>query len=1081
MKPSSLTSLVILLVALSNGYGQTPPVRFDRVSMEQGLSAVYSTCLLQDRQGFVWVGTTTGLNRLEGASVRQFICIPGEINTLSNNMVNCLLEDKRGTIWIGTNFGLNRYNPTDNTFSRFWPARVDVASSDNAVAQLYEDRFGTLWVITKGELYTFDRQKQGFTLLTLPGTPKGVMSTFSHRIWAFLEDKQGEIWVGTMAGLYRLNQQRRQFSKFSAGSDRNGPPERNIRSLAEDQHGSLWVATYGQGLYQLTAKGRGGWRVFRHQKNKSGSLPNDTVTTLHIDRHGTLWVGTLLNGLSEFNAATQQFTPYRPLPADKSNTRNSIFSITEDRRGVFWLHNNWPWHSTANANLRSFDPVSKAFRLYGEDPTDTDQLARDMIFDALEDKSGILWFASFGGGVAKLNLTKQSFRTISHRTGDSNSPPNKAVFGMIGDLKGNIWLATGGGGLVRYNPADKLFQTYLHDPLKPESPIYSGGMSACLDAKGTVWFSVAEWLDAYNHQTNSFTHHLLIPDGPKHINARTAEVIADKNGLLWAGTSHMGLYTYNPNSRQSKVFLADSTDSTAIAGNFIRGLAIDKSGFVWVGCMENGLSRLDPKTGKAVSFRADPFNLRSLSSNRIWTIHVDKQDRVWIGTRDGLNLFDRRTNTFTQFHQKDGLPHEEVLKILEDRHGNLWLSTPMHISKFDPVKRKFYTFDASDGTGTIPFFDRSGCVAPNGQMYFGKFSGFTTFHPDSIRTNTFVPPVVLTAFKKGEQVTYFDKPLSELKEIVLPHEENNISFEYAALNYSQPHKNQYAYQLVNFENDWVQAGTRRTASYTNLDPGEYVFRVKGSNNDGVWNEQGTSLRVVILPPWWQTGWFRLLASVAALGLLYSVYRYRIGQIRREQQLRDQISRDLHDDVGGILSGISFYSEAARQMHQQGRYSDSYALLQKIADNARTTIAHMSDVVWSMRSDTDNALKLAQRLESFGRELLSPLGIELVCQTDSNLASLKLAPDTIRNLYLVGKEALHNAAKYAQATEVHLNVSQQGGKVQIFVKDNGQGFDSTMAPSGNGLESMRKRAEAIGAVYTLSTQPGRGTVISVYFA
>ncbi|GAA4449822.1 hypothetical protein GCM10023189_09530 [Nibrella saemangeumensis] len=494
--------------------------------------------------------------------------------------------------------------------------------------------------------------------------------------------------------------------------------------------------------------------------------------------------------------------------------------------------------------------------------------------------------------------------------------------------------------------------------------------------------------------------------------------------------------------------------------------------------MDNGLSRLDPKTGKAVTYKAKRNDPRSLSSNRIWTIHVDRQDRVWIGTRDGLNLFDRRTNTFTQFHQKDGLPHEEVLKILEDRHGNLWLSTPMHISKFDPVKRRFYTFDASDGTGTIPFFDRSGCVAPNGQMYFGKFSGFTTFHPDSIRTNTFVPPVVLTAFRKGEKVTYFEKPLSELNEIVLPHEQNNISFEYAALNYSQPHKNQYAYQLVNFENDWVHAGTRRTVSYTNLDPGEYVFRVKGSNNDGVWNEQGTSIRVVILPPWWHTWWFRLLASIALVGLLYSVYRYRINQIRREQQLRDQISRDLHDDVGGILSGISFYSEAARQMHQQGRYSDSYALLLKIADNARTTIERMSDVVWSMRSDTDNAFKLAQRLESFGRELLSPLGIELVCQTDPNLASLKLAPDAVRNLYLVGKEALHNAAKYAQATEVHLNVCQQGGKVLIFVKDNGQGFDPATAVLGNGIESMRKRAEAIGARYQMHTRPGEGTVVSV---
>ena len=336
-----------------------------------------------------------------------------------------------------------------------------------------------------------------------------------------------------------------------------------------------------------------------------------------------------------------------------------------------------------------------------------------------------------------------------------------------------------------------------------------------------------------------------------------------------------------------------------------------------------------------------------------------------------------------------------------------------------------------------------------------------------------MPPVYVTGFKVLEKSR--SVPLNTVS---LPHEENFLSFEFVALNYDAPEKNQYAYQLEGVDKDWVYSGSRRYASYTDLSPGTYTFRVKGSNNDGVWNEKGTSLTVIIRPAWWQTLWFKILVGLAFAGLLYAAYRYRINQLRREQLIRDQISRDLHDDVGGILSGISFYSEAARQMHQQGRYGDSYQLLLKIADNARQTIAQMSDVVWSMRSDTNNAGQLAQRLESVGRELLTVRGINLSVETDAELAQLSLRPDIVRNLYLIGKEALHNAAKHSGASEVRLRIRNSGSKISMFIDDNGKGLGDNTLGKGNGLDNMKKRADAIGAIYRISGQPNGGTSVHV---
>lgn len=520
----------------------------------------------------------------------------------------------------------------------------------------------------------------------------------------------------------------------------------------------------------------------------------------------------------------------------------------------------------------------------------------------------------------------------------------------------------------------------------------------------------------------------------------------------------------------------DPGNPASLRGKWSRAVVSDQRGNIWIGT-DAGLDRLDYQTGRIRHFINNPKDTTSISSNYISSLCVDKKGRLWIGTDSGLCFYDPSGQNFIHYSEQDGLINNTVSNILEDTNGSLWLNTAKGLCRFSPDTEIFTGFDP-DNSGHDYFISgniHAGATfkAEDGTLYFAGKTTIAKFHPKEIRFNLNKPPVVLTSLR------LFDKPLQgsfDQQTLSLDHDQNSLTFEFAALNYTAAAKNQYAYMLENFQSDWIYAGSRRTVTYTNLNPGSYIFRVKGSNNDGLWNETGTYMTIVIKPAWWQTTWFQVVLSLSISFILFSLYRYRINQLLSIQVLRDRIARDLHDDVGGVLSSISFYSEAASNMHREGRYQDSYTILQKISINTRATIERMSDVVWSMRSDIMNASQLSERLVSFGQELLGQHPISLVVYKDDLLDRIRLAPDVIRNLYLIGKEALHNAGKHSKATEVRLTIKHVRGKIELIIEDNGIGIIDER--EGTGLKSMKKRAEAIGASFILNTLPNHGTAIHV---
>ncbi|GAB3221637.1 sensor histidine kinase [Spirosoma arcticum] len=989
---------------------------------------------MQDRKGFLWFGTATGLDKYDGYRFTNYKFDPRDTTSLTKNQVLTLWEDRDGLIWVGTSEGTCRFDPRTETFTRL------VKSAANPYAFKFaqsfeEDREGNLWIggSFAGELRQVDRKTGQFST-TNYADQLGIDPSSNQRLHLTLRDKSGTLWVGSPTGLHRLN---------------------------------------------LTAAGAGkpsrvSFTHYRHDPANPNSLSQNFVTGLYEDRRGVLWVVTVEGVLHAFDRRSGQFTHYPLDPTRKLHLYRMLKTgIAEDAEGNLWV-------GTFKAGLYKVSKDRTLITHFMHNSADPGSIINNSIISLVVDRSGILWAATHEG-VIKLDPNRKPFRLYRHNPVIAHSLSQNNITALCEDHQNVLWVGTIQSGLNMLNKATGQFTQYRHNPRKGTS-LRSDAATAILETRdGNLWVGNGDYLSRFNRNDASFTHyplhHPFIMDNSGASPIFT--ICEDRQGTLWLGTDN-GFLSFDRRTGKTVSYPYDPEHPERVSDYWVQAILEDRRGNLWIGPGSQALVRFERKTGAFKQYRYDSRKPGSISSMTISSIYEDSKGNLWFGTGEGgLCRFDHATETFTTFTEQDGLAGNAVFSILEDDAGNLWLGTNKGLSRFSLATRKFTNYSADEGLQgsmfTAIYTEGAACKGKDGTLYFGGTNGFNAFDPTKIQPNTQVPPIVITEFR------LFDKPMpgkSEANEISLNHDQNFFSFEFAALNYTNSQKNQYAYQLVGLEKDWVYSGSRRYASYTDLGPGTYTFRVKGTNNDGIWNEKGTSLTVVIKPAWWQTVWFKILVGLVLAGLLYAAYRYRINQLRREQAIRDQISRDLHDDVGGILSGISFYSEAAQNLHQQGRHADSYQLLLKIADNARQTISQMSDVVWSMRSDTNNAGQLAQRLESVGRELLTARGIGLSVEADAELERLTLRPDVVRNLYLIGKEALHNAAKYSQATEVELGIKQNGGKVRVSVQDNGQGFDQQRARTGNGLENMHRRAEAIGAGYTLTAEPGHGTAVTV---
>jgi signal transduction histidine kinase/ligand-binding sensor domain-containing protein/CheY-like chemotaxis protein len=827
-------------------YATSEDIRFDHLSLEQGLSQSVVLDILQDSQGFIWLGTQDGLNRYDGYEFTVFRHSSEDPHSLSGDFITALDEDDDGIIWIGTNGGgLNSYDRRSGKFTRYVNDTADPTSlSNDQIDDILVDRHNTVWIgTTNGGLNRLDRKSGGF--IHYRPDPK-----IPHSI----------------------------------SSD-------NISSITQDQDGSLWIGTYGGGLNHFDPQSER-FSVYRNDPDDEASILADNVTIAHVDQDGTLWLAVDGFGLDRFDPQTEQFNHFQNDADDPNSlTANSIIAINHDSKGNLWL-------GTNGGGLTIFDPENELAKHFQADARDPFSLSNNQVLSIYEDQAGVLWFGTFGGGVNKFDPARQKFSLYRSDPDQTNGLNSDHIWAFLEDSDGLLWVGTYEGGLNRYDPASGEWAFYKSDPQDSTSLASDSILSIYEDGQGQLWLgSTDNGVGRLNPETGEFTNY----ETPPWVLA----ISEDSSGQLWIG-SFGGLGKYEAETDQFRYLQNDPNDLGSISDNGVVAIVENQEGALWIGTFNGGLNKFDPQSEQFVRYQHDLEDPNSLGNDMILTMLLATDGTLWLGTAGGLDKFEPDIEAFTHYGEEDGLLNETIYAILEDDQGKIWFSTNMGISQFDPQAETFRHFDTRDGLQSIEFNQGSAYKSPSGEMFFGGVSGFNVFHPDLVQESEFIPPVVITDFQlfnesvlPGEE-SPLSTPIEVTEKIALSYTDDFLTFEFAALDYSTPEEIEYAYLLEGFDKDWNSVGNRRFAGYTNVPPGAYTFRVRGTNSDGVWSESEAAVDIVIPPPFWQTWWFRILAVLAIAGIAVAVFAARLrvveGQRRQLEVQVDERTKELTDTL-----------------------------------------------------------------------------------------------------------------------------------------------------------------------------------------
>ncbi len=833
-----------LLNVTGSAFARNQKLKFERLSLEHGLSQSVVTCIVQDRLGFMWFGTMDGLNKYDGYAFTVFKHDPLDSSSLSSNHITALYEDAAGTLWIGTREGLHRFDRVRGRFVRYQHNPNDAFSlSDQAITAMISGKDPhRLWVGTAGGgLNLLDTQTG--RCITYQTDPQAPASLPGNHVQALCLDRTGALWIGTWSGLAKLEQ------------------------LSEDGRSARFTS-------------------FKHDPKLPNSLSRNTIWAVHEDsRDGrTLWVTTFGGGVNRFDRATGQFKVYRHQAEEElSLSYDVVRPICEDREGTLWFG--------TGTGLNRYDREHDHFLHYSHESSNPQSLSNNDVWSIFEDRSGVLWVGTYGGGLSKFSKAGEKFEHYAHDPGDPHSLGHNMVMSIAEDERGRMWIGTGGGGLYQMvAPAENerhrhavQFKRYAHEPANPHSLLSDGVAAICAGhyrGQPALWVGTGDGLHRMTAE-GRFVHYQYERENPHSLGGQGVSVIFEspETGTLWVGTGAGGLNRFTTDlhatngSRDGTQegfvrYRHDPANANSLSSNAIHALAESRTGgdlYLWIGTAE-GLNRLHQTTGEIKRYRHRANDATSLSNDQVLAIYADADSAggtLWVGTAGGgLNLLDVRRETFTSFVEKDGLPNGVIYGILGDDRGHLWLSTNNGLSKFAKATRGFRNYSTADGLQSREFNQGGYFRNRRGEMFFGGINGFNRFHPEHIEDNPQAPLVVLTSFKKLDKEAKLDTAISMIKHIRLSYRDYFIAFAFAALEYTHPEKNQYAYKLEGFDEDWVYCDTRRYASYTNLAGGRYVFRVKGANSDGVWNAEGLAVHLVVTPPVWKTWWF--LASTAVL-------------------------------------------------------------------------------------------------------------------------------------------------------------------------------------------------------------------------
>ncbi len=1065
--PSKIISFIcfLLITFLSNNsLAQVDRINYVHILSENGLSQNTVHSILQDREGFIWFATEDGLNKYDGYNFKVYKNNPLDKNSIPDNFIWTIFEDSNGTLWVGTNNkGLCKFERGKEKFITYNNIPEDTNSLIHGnVRAIYEDNSGILWIGTEGGLDKFDRKKNSFKHYR--NNPKNPNSLSNNVVLSIFEDNEKNLWIGGNGGLGRLDRNTGNFINytFAGQSGISIPQDSNsnnnsinnvVLSICQDRLGFLWVGTLN-GLVKFDKIDKN----YNRYMMKTSGLYNSNVNRINSlldDSSGILWVGTG-SGLFQVNDANSQNGEDNPdisKPLLEQNgilAGNNILSLFEDKSGLIWI-------GTAEDGIVKYDRERIKFKYYTHDPFNLLSLSYGTIRSVYQEDNGTLWIGTLGGGLNKLEPNSNKFYHYKNEPGDKFSLSDNSVSAIFKDSYGYLWIGTWRGGMDRsilplnnYSSGKLQFKNYINESDNPHSLSNNIVQSIYEDSERRLWIGTGVGLNLYNREKDNFicfTHNANNPNSISEDQVQSC-ILQDRNGNLWIGTWD-GL---------NKVTSSE---------------------------LKNALT--DPADIKFIKYK---YNQQSynLSDNRIISACEDKNGDLWFGTYGGgLNKLPADQQNldvphFSNYTTKDGLSSNVIYAIKADNNGNIWMSTDNGLSVFNYKSGNFRNYDVDDGLQGNQFFWGASFKGKNDELFFGGTKGLNAFYPNELKRNNHVPPIVITDFQIFNKPVEIDpdnsplkKSITETKEIKLSYSQNVFSFEFASLDYTSPNKNRYAYMMEGFDHDWIYSGNRRYVTYTNLDPGEYIFRIKGSNNDGLWNNKGTALTIEILPPLWRTWWFITLASIIVIGIIGLIIYYRIKHLIEIGRFRTKLAADLHDNIGSSLTEISILSEViSKKIRSEDK--DVTKSLRTISSSARSLVDNMSDIVWLVNPKRDSLYDLILRLRDTYSELSSYTNISFRSENIISLQKVSLSMERRQHLYLIFKEAINNCITHSGCTEITLDALVKGRKLEMTLKDNGKGFCQEKINHGNGLDNIKNRAKIIGGIIKIESKIDEGTIV-----
>jgi ligand-binding sensor domain-containing protein/signal transduction histidine kinase len=1031
----------LLLTFASGAYAQPKRLQFVQLTPDDGLSSSIASCIIQDHKGLMWIGTTDGLNRYDGFNFVIYRNVPGDSTSIADNVIRTIFEDHNKNLLIGTENGLSLYDRGKDRFLNYVSDKSSPLKGINcAVSKIIEDSTGNLWLATTVGLIYFDRMKNKITQYV--HDQKNPVSLSNDYVESVLTDKNGRLWVATRKGLNLFLSESGTFkciTNDNTGTDELG--NKIFQNIAEDLEGNIWFGST-EGLYCLKNNSNLATEHlihYQHDVHDKSSLSIDLVRSLYVDKSGNLWIGTDNGGINLFNKEKQSFWHYRKDDYDLQGLRNeAIEAIYQDKSGNLWFGT---YTGGLNIAISNRDAIIKYQNLPGAPLS----LSHNTVTCFSEDNEGQILVGTDGGG---LNIFDMKINRFTRFNLENSSLTSNAILCVLEDSRKRIWLGTWAGGLVKFDLRSGSFTSFTtKNSGIPDDNIYA----------------VAEGYD----------------------------------NDLWIGTFEHGLIHYR--IKENKITKL-TPENSGLCNQMIVKIAKYPEGRLLIGTV-NGFQIFSPLNNQFITYTSDPHNNNSLSSSRITDILVENDTCVWIGTPDGLNKFNPEAGSFTRYYEKDGLPSNFIKGLELDNSGALWVTTNNGVCRFEYKRDKFKNFNKTDGFQSNEFSERSILKTRGGVLLMGGTKGFNFVYPEKISENKNIPDILITdlkIFNKSVKPGDINSPLinniTETKSLTLSHELSVLTFSFAAMDFSAPEKNQYAYKMENFDKDWIYPGNKGEATYTSLNPGEYVFRVKGSNNDGFWNENGTSIRITFLPPWWEMWWFRLIMISIIIFIIAFIFLLRERQLNKKKIMLEKLvaikTSELHElnaskdkffsiiahDLKSPFNTIIGFSEMQKEEIKSSDLSgiEEYAGL--INTSAVQTLRLLENLLEWANSQTGKILFNPVQInlsELFSEEfiILNDMAVAKNIKLNSFLTDdLKIIADK-NMIKTILRNLISNAIKFTHKNgKVEVKAMIINDKAEISVSDTGIGMTN---------ETMAKLFRIDANLSTRGTENEKGTGLGLF--